>query len=112
MLYNKKFVVNSGINPHWLSKDNMFVKRIFEDRFMIPLATIKMVKTLIALASALERKNDKVFINCPILFICSEKDKLTPINLAMNYFNKLQCKEKKFSFNESGKIKSPPRTHV
>ena len=80
----------------------MFIKRIYEDRLMAPLATVKMIKTLVQLSSTLERKVEEVKINAPFLFICSEKDRLTPISHAMKFFERLKCKEKKFSFNETG----------
>jgi len=89
------------MDPHWLTKDNVLLNRIYEDRLMAPLTTVKMVKTLIQMSSSLERKVEEVKINAPFLFICSEKDRLTPISHAMKFFERLNCKEKKFSFHET-----------
>ena len=96
-------MINPGIDPHYLFKDPMQIKKIIYDKKKIPFITGKMLPTLLDLQVIANSSIYSNKLDIPMLFLVSMKDRLCQPNFVMNLYGKLKNPRKEIVFFDQAK---------
>lgn len=96
------FMLNNEIDPHILTRSETTLNDIWADRFLMPVVTIKYVKTTIEYSDIVRNFKTKEKFNYPLFFIAGMKDRLTEMDSGCKFFDKLICDDKSFYYFEEG----------
>ena len=88
----EKFLMNSVLGAHDLGYGEAFLRRTYEDRFLVPVLGTKILKTLIQIEKIIKNSSKKIF-NYPSLFLLGEKDIVAPMKECHKIFKKIKFKD-------------------
>lgn len=85
------FVLNGRFSAHDLGHGEKFLKRVYEDRFLLPIIGLKITRTLLRIETIL--KNFPTNFNYPALFLLGERDVITPMKDTHKILKKIKFKD-------------------
>lgn len=87
----ENFLMNGSLGAHDLGYGEKFLKRTFEDRFLVPVIGLKIVKTLLKIEKLISQSRKS--FTYPSLFLLGERDTIAPMKETHKIFKKIKFKD-------------------
>jgi alpha-beta hydrolase superfamily lysophospholipase len=88
----EEVMLNSMVSPTALFEINPPLRKIFDDRLLVPILSMKMAKSLIEMIDYIVPSAHK--FKYPCLIIHGFKDSVTPCDDSVRFYNKISSEEK------------------